>query len=494
MSEENKPKKLLFAETSVSQNAQNYLTRPAKYSAEQILTYLEDPQRYALELQRASIWLYYNSGIYNRLVNNYAGMNIYDLYLYPTTISKFSKSKRKITPEKLYKDYVDIASLMERISWKSNYRNIGVNLMIQGEVFLYDVSDNQGTIIKEIPTDICKICKVINDNLYKYAINIAKLGTEQYYLQMPKGLQDLYDKHKAGSLKPEQYFGNSTNWVIVDDPEAVCLSLNNVTSTKTVPPLSYLFPSLIRLMDEESNEITENKANNLKLIHMKYDVDDEGESYIDESDLIKMHNSAKMNLPTGVAITTNPLQVTAHTLQRTGNVSASNRQTLTELVYNNSGVNSEIFNGNQSNNQAVLTGVVADEIYCDTLNNLFENYTKYRIRQLKKNPLWMVRFVRNTQYNKNEVIDKAMQGCTVGLSRMKFLACNHYSPLEAISILEFETENGIDELFIPLATAYTQSGEEAQQGEKGEVGEGRPKNADNKDTSKGVGDNPNSTK
>ena len=90
----------------------------------------------------------------------------------------------------------------------------------------------------------------------------------------------------------------------------------------------------------------------------------------------------------------------------------------------------------------------------------------------------MVRFVRNTQYNKNEVIDKAMQGCTVGLSRMKFLACNHYSPLEAISILEFETENGIDELFIPLATAYTQSGEEAQQGEKGEVGEGRPKNAD----------------
>ena len=112
MSDENKQKKLLFAETAVSQNAQNYVTRPAKYSANQILTYLEDPQRYALELQRTSIWLYYNSGIYNRLVNNYAGMNIYDLYLYPTTISKFSKSKRKITPEKLYKDYVDIAGLM----------------------------------------------------------------------------------------------------------------------------------------------------------------------------------------------------------------------------------------------------------------------------------------------------------------------------------------------------------------------------------------------
>ena len=57
-----------------------------------------------------------------------------------------------------------------------------------------------------------------------------------------------------------------------------------------------------------------------------------------------------------VCVNTNPLKVQALTLQRTGNVNASNRQTLTELVYNNSGVNSEIFNGNQSNNQAILIG------------------------------------------------------------------------------------------------------------------------------------------
>ena len=44
----------------------------------------------------------------------------------------------------------------------------------------------------------------------------------------------------------------------------------------------------------------ENKANNLKMIHMQYDVDEEGESRIAEADLIKMHNSAKANLPVGV--------------------------------------------------------------------------------------------------------------------------------------------------------------------------------------------------
>lgn len=96
----------------------------------------------------------------------------------------------------------------------------------------------------------------------------------------------------------------------------------------------------------------------------------------------------------------------------------------------------------------------------------------------------MVRFIRNTKYNESNMITEAMQGCTVGLSRMKFLATNHYSPLEAISILEFETENNVDELFIPLATAYTQSGDEEN---------GRPKNSENKDTNKDVGENPDST-
>ena len=122
---------------------------------------------------------------------------------------------------------------------------------------------------------------------------------------------------------------------------------------------------------------------------------------MDEEVIRKAHNSAKANLPAGVAINTNCLELTAHTLQRTGNVAAMNRQTLTENVYNNAGVNSEIFNGNNSNNQAILSGLVADEIIADTLNNVFENYVKYEIKTKKKNSLWLPRFIRNTKYNEN---------------------------------------------------------------------------------------------
>ncbi len=491
MSEENKKqeeikeKKRYFAETSVASNATNYAFNPTKYTTDDVIRLLEDPQKNAASLQEVSLWLYYNSGIYYRLINNFSGMNRYDMYLFPSTINRFSKGgkKKNNNADKLLKEYLDIAQGIEKLSWKSNFRTIGTNLMIMGEVYLFKIEDNSGVIIKEIPSNFCKISKVINDGLYKYSINMGKLSTEAVYNMMPKKIQDLYDKHSAGTLPPESYSEN--NYVIIEDKEAVCLSMNQFVGTKSVPPMCYIFPSIIRLMTEEENEIVESKANNLKLIHMKYPVDSEGESILDEDAIRKMHNSAKANLPAGVAINTNPLEVTAHTLQRTGNVAASNRQTLTELVYNNAGVNSEIFNGNSSNNQAILSGLTADEVIADTLNNLFENYVKYDIKTRKKNPLWLPRFLRNTKYNENVLEEQAYKGATVGLSRMKYLATQHYSPLEAISILEFEMENGIDDLFVPLATSFTQTA-------NAQKDNGRPKASDT-NGEKQVSDNKDST-
>ena len=483
--EEIKEKRRLFAETSVSSNATNFAFNPVKYTANEVLKLLEDPQKNASSLQEVSLWLYYNSGIYYRLINNFSGMNRYDMYLFPSTISKFAKGgkKKSTNADKLLKEYLDVAQLVEKLSWKSNFRNIGTNLLIMGEVYLFKIEDNSGVIIKEIPSNLCKISKVINDGLYKYSINMSKIGTAAIYNMMPKRIQELYDKHNAGSLPPESYSEN--NYVIIEEKEAICLSMNQFVGTKSVPPMCYIFPSILRLMEEEETEVAEAKANNLKLIHMKYPIDDDGESLLDEEVIRKAHNSAKANLPAGVAINTNCLELTAHTLQRTGNVAAMNRQTLTENVYNNAGVNSEIFNGNNSNNQAILSGLVADEIIADTLNNVFENYVKYEIKTKKKNSLWLPRFIRNTKYNENILEEQAYKGATVGLSRMKYLATQHYSPLEAISILEFETENGIDDLFIPLATAFTQSANEEQDN-------GRPK-ASESDDGKQISDNKDAT-
>lgn len=494
MEEENKDKKIekekisLFAETSISENQQNYTAKVSKYPSEKILEMLEDPYKNASKLQEVSLWMYYNNGIYNRIINNYAGQNIYDLYLYPTIMTSFIKdSKKKTASEKMLKGYVDVANIFEIYSYKSNWRNIGVNLLLQGEVFLYRVSDNTGSLEREIPTEFCKIAKVINDGLYKYAINMKKLNEEKVRLMMPLSLQQLWEKHSNDIIPQEQYMDASKNWLIVDDPNAICLSLNNNVSTRSIPPLSYIMPSITRLMDEEIQEIEDNKINNLKLIHMQYELDDEGEPKIDNEELIKMHRQAKANLPHGVAINTNPLKVTTHTLQRSGNVQASSRQALTELVYNNAGVNSEIFNGNKGNNQAIISGLQADKAYVNMLNNIFENYAKYIVKSEIKKPMFLPRLIRNTVYDEAQIFENCMSSTSVGLSRLKLLGAQHYSPLEGISVLDFEVSNGLDKFFVPLSTSYTQSGNTSAESQGGR------EKAKNDTGLKGVGDNKDST-
>lgn len=205
---------------------------------------------------------------------------------------------------------------------------------------------------------------------------------------------------------------------------------------------------------------------------------------IDPVDIRKYHESAKRNLPPNVAITTNPLKVQAVTLQRTSNSSSSNRETLMSLIYSNMGINSELFNGEHSSNQAILSSIKADEIFVKPLNQIFENLIKYEIKNKKKNSYWTAKMIGTTEYSSDTKLDKAISGGVVGLSRLKLLAADGNNPLEAITLLEFETQNGIDELFVPLATAYTQSSSSE---------EGRPKNS-NSDSEKEVGDDPNSTK
>lgn len=481
-----------FAEVSVSYKANDYNSKALRYSASDIVGYLKEPLKYenAEKLQQVSNWMYINNGQYQRIIDNYGNMNTYDLYLFPLVSNMYKRKtnsrSKKTKEEKLMQDYFEVAEYIEKLNYKYNFGWIGRRLLIQNDIFLFKLDDSQGVIYVEIPSEYCKIAKVISNNLYKYAINMNAIRDENKRVTLPQHIQDLYEKHE-NKLFPKEAYMDGNNWLIIEDKNAIALSLSNTVLTKSPPKFSYIFPSIVRIMEDEIEEIEENRANNLKLIHMEVPIDEEGNYLIDPVDIRKYHESAKRNLPPNVAITTNPLKVQAVTLQRTSNSSSSNRETLMSLIYSNMGINSELFNGEHSSNQAILSSIKADEIFVKPLNQIFENLIKYEIKNKKKNSYWTAKMIGTTEYSSDTKLDKAISGGVVGLSRLKLLAADGNNPLEAITLLEFETQNGIDELFIPLATAYTQSAN-AQNGE-----EGRPKNSNN-DNEKEVGDDPNSTK
>ena len=178
-----------------------------------------------------------------------------------------------------------------------------------------------------------------------------------------------------------------------------------------------------------------------------------------------------------MAVTTNPLQVEALTLQRQASSTLTATQKAYESVYTSAGINSELFNGSRSSNESVLNSIKTDEMVVDRLNLIFCNFINYEIKNKKRNAMWKVEMLRNTYFNKKEIQASCRDDAVLGLGKLRYLSSLGYTPLTALGTLYYESESQMELLFKPLASGYN----------GGANKEGRPSNAEDDNNPHGSG-------
>ena len=162
-----KQKHLKFAQSSISStNVGETSSSRNGLSYDSIASALQDPYSNVATLQQISKILYYSNGVYYRLIEEFANIPMYDLYLSPTFILGFNKNNGQV--EKMNKEYEVIAQQIEKINYKYNFKWFGRMLLLYGELFLYKVEDNNGIFYKMIPNDICRVSGIMENNIYKY--------------------------------------------------------------------------------------------------------------------------------------------------------------------------------------------------------------------------------------------------------------------------------------------------------------------------------------
>ena len=290
-------KHMKFANASVSSKNPNEIsTSKSGVNISQLQSAMQDPYSNVSLLQQVSKILYHSNGVYYRMVEMFANMLMYDLYLSPTTILGFGKNNNA---EKLNKEYEQIAQLVEKTYYKYNFKWFGRYLLMYGELYLYKVEDNNGIIYKAINPEICRVSGILENNIYKYSIDLSKLSNADLLMTMPIPIQKLYEKYNAGSLSNDEKLVDS--YYYLEENEAVAFLFNDAEPrTKGVPPLMYLFDKLFRLDEIEDEELSNSSADNLKLIHQKIPTNDEGELLMDIDIVGMYHQATKKNLPKGV--------------------------------------------------------------------------------------------------------------------------------------------------------------------------------------------------
>lgn len=451
---ENFDKHMDFAKSSISYKSPRETKADSNsIDMERLQRAVGDPYNNIPYLQQVSKFLYYSNGVYFRLIEDFANIPMYDLYLVPTNMLGLSNKKQTI--DKLNKEYDIIAQLVEKENYKYNFKWFGRYLLMYGEVYLYKVEDNNGIFFKTIPNDICRVSGIMEDNIYKYSIDLSKLSDAELLSTMPFQIQRLYESYKNGNIPSEKLIGT---YYQLEETEAIAFLFDDGNArTKGVPPLSYLFDKVYRLNEIEDEDLKSSNADNLKLIHQKVPYNDEGELLIDPEILNVYHKATKSQMPKGVATVTSPLPIEAVTLQRQAGTSISATQKAYESVYTSAGINSELFNGARSSNESVLNSIKTDEMIVDRLNLIFGNFLNYEIRNKRRNPLWKVEMLRNTYFNKRDIQSACREDITIGAGKFRYLASLGYTPLTGLSALLYESQMGLEEHFKPVQSAYNSS-------------------------------------
>lgn len=460
-----------FASGLISSKNPSITTQSGNFTMSQIMTALSNPYTSVTTLQQLSLFFYCNNGIYYRLIEEMGNIPLYDLFLTPSLIPGASK---KINADKLEKEYEAVASYLELLNYKYNCKWIGKSLITLGEIYLFVIEDNKGTIIKSIPHDLCRVSGVIDNNLFKYSMNISKLSNKDLYSTMPVEIQRLYDQYEAGTLDEEKL---DQGYYPIEDPHAIALIFDDANvRSKAIPPFAYLFDKLFRVNELEDDDIASSQSDNIKILHQKFNIDDEGNPEIEEDVLNAYHTSTKAVLPKKIGITTSPLDLQMLTTNRTDNQTLSASMKLYEQISIASGVNSELFSGKRNSNESVLNSIRTDEMLVHRLTLIMQNFINYFINNKKKNSLWKATMIGNTYFNREEIIKRERENAVVGLGKMKFLGANGYTPLSAKAQLVYETMIDINQYFKPLASGYNSSS----------VGDdnGRPANKDSNNTDK----------
>lgn len=408
---------------------------------------ISNPYANIKTLQNASMVLKANNGIYARIINYLSSMLTYDYILYPLNVDSFKNSKQ------MQKAYNETALFLEMLNIKHNSHWFAKRIIEQGELYLYKQMDSNGVLYQEIPCDYCKIVGMEN-NVLRYAINLSTISGD-ILRAMPKEIQNLVKRFKDGKIPKAQLVDR--NWYELGD-NAVAFNIDRFSS-KGIPMFSHLFDDLAEL--EAMKEIYSRNAiiDNIKLIHQKLPIDKEtGRVLMDFSVATAYHNSTKANLPKGTAITTSPLDLSALTLDSANKKLRNEVDDVTRMIFDGAGISAEIFNGERATNEAIAKGVLTDSLMVYTIQEMIQDYINWELLKLHKNNKWQIQFVGTTIFNKDEYVRRAKDNMAFGGSRMEFMACSGYTPLQARSILMTEKLLGYqDELLVPAQSAHTSS-------------------------------------
>lgn len=386
-----------------------------------------------------SIRLYNLNGMFTNTINYLAGLYTYDHFIYPNF-----KANLDDTSSNFKKLYFDSAKLLDKMNVKETFLQVMLTVLVEGMGFYYEVSSPNKENFKKLPYDFCKIT-YSEGGVCRYAVNLSMIHKGNIN-RFPKEIKKAWVAYIEDPT-------NKPSWYQVSN-KGVAFTTDDTVSNG-LPYFTFLVDTLDRYEKAKERSDRKDDLDILKLVHQKIPVDPKTMKPAIPPKMAEVfHEATKSNLPSSVAITTNPLDINSISFDKTNANDNDIIERATKELWNNSGLSNQLFNNTNNSAEALRKNVIVNQILLKRFLNSFTIYLNTKLVSKK----FSVSFLPITEMNRKESLELATKSLGFGGSRLLALAAQGLTPLQAIHMLELEQNVlSIDDIMIPKDTSYTLS-------------------------------------
>lgn len=427
----------------------------SKFTKEDIIRYLKNPDTNEKNLRNASIYLYNASSHYKRLIQYFAKLSLLQYIVVP-----YKLNNAKINEKIFLIQYQKVLNVLENMNIKHEFIKVLTTVYREDAFFGYEYSTSDSYFIRKLNPDFCRLSS-IEDGVYNFAFDLSFFDSRQDKL-IEYG-QEFIDKYYLYKGNPNTKLkGNSTlRWQELSSENTICIK-SNEDFDYLLPPFTGIFESIYDIQDYKLLKKSKSENDNYKILDLVIPTNkDNGNFLIDEQLALKYYHMLEKVVPEGIGIALSPMPVNSFSFQSNSTADKDAVEEATSQMWSSAGVSSLIFNNTSAGSTGLTQSIRSDFDIASSLVRQIERWINRKLKNLDLTYKFKIQFLDTTRYNQEEMFDMYLKAGNSGLPVKNALASIlGYSPSDTMSMAFLETNilHMRDDMFAePLLSSSTMS-------------------------------------
>ncbi len=418
----------------------------AKFSKDDIQTYIADPYRYESQLRQAVRYIYGASPHFKRIVQYFVGLS--DLAY---VVEPYRVDPRKVNAKTLNSNYRKVLSTLSSMNIKTQLPQILTVCIREDTSFCTLWVTNDSITIQHLPSEVCKISS-IEGNVFNVSFDFS-------YFDKNKNLLEFYPPEFKEKYKMYQK-SRATKWIELDSPTSFAIKCNADILDYALPPLVGVLREIYNIEDYKALKMTKTELENYAMVSMTLPMNSSGEWGIDLTKAKEFWMNMDSVLPDEVGSVLTPMPLNKISFEKSNVGDNDTIAAAEQNMYTAAGVSSLLFNNEKASANALALSIKADQALTYGIVKSIGDAINRFIQSQSYGKNFRIEFLDCSVFNRKELGDAYLKAATYGLPTISMYAASQglgQAELDSMSYLE-GTVLGLQSMFKPIQSSTQMSG------------------------------------